>query len=568
MRRIAWWLAMGVVAGFFAACTDSYLYDERRDDELPVDRAVTVQGQVCTPGTNEIVRPVKVAIAMDSSQSMRVTDPEGTRATALVELLENLPNDDEVYLSVMVFAGSTSAFLTNGGVSGFQRLNTMTQAQRDNLVGALLNYTNPETGPNRDSTDFVKPLADLYGMLTQDIANARLLADGGAEARAKYSVIFLSDGHPTIPQDDQLLQGFAVRRIRDLKDLADDVRLNTVHVNNAQASTRCDTTGDGGCPLLLVNEDAQRLADMAELGGGEFRDFRNDEPINFLSFKFGLTRRTWLLHELVVDAVNAPAGSPLGVADTDGDGLVDTEEDELGTDVFLKDTDGDGFSDYVETHFGALGADFTPQALPNDGGFDRGCPLELRGADEDCDGLLDCDEQIIGTNSAVTDSDFDGVPDAMEWHLQTQPASRDLEQDPDLDDVTTRQEVRMHTRVKDPDVSSLSVDGYRYTLRASGPIDAEGRQCYGFVVQNVLLAPTRADLRDGGTGRLAGMNELHIAAAFIPADDPAPRTLIRAARIHTARYPIGGIKLPVDGVLRVPDEALVERCQPSDVISW
>ncbi|MBX5483329.1 MAG: VWA domain-containing protein [Myxococcaceae bacterium] len=550
------------------ACTDAYLFDERRDDELPVDRAVSIEGQVCTPGSNEIVRPIKIAIALDSSQSMKVTDPEGTRATAVIDLFNNLPDEDEVYVAVLVFAGSTSSWLTNNRQIGFQRLKSMTQQQRYTLVAQLLNYTSTDTGPNRDSTDFVKPLADLFELVNTDIAQSRLNADGGTESRAEYSLIFLSDGHPTIDQDDQLLNGFAVRRIRDLKDLAEDVRLNTVHVNNALKSTVCDTTGDAGCPLLIVNQDAERLQKMAELGGGEFRDFRNNEPINFLSFRFGLTRRIWLLKELIVDAVNAPAGSPLGVADTDGDGLTDEQEDELGTDPFLADTDGDGFSDGVEVHFGALGAPFTPQLLPNDGGFDPGCPVELRGIDADCDGLLDCDEQIIGTNSAFTDSDGDGAPDEVEWHLGTQPASKDLDQDPDLDGVSTRDELRMHTRVKDPDVSSLTLDGYRYTIRAAGPVDPQGRQCFDFTVQNILLAPTRADLRDGGTGVLAGMNELYLTATFVPADDPDPRTVVRGVRLTSPRYPIGGIKLPVDGVLHVPNEAFVDRCQPSPVTTF
>ena len=136
-------------------------------------------------------------------------------------------------------------------------------------------------------------------MLNHDIANARLGAvDGGAEARAEYSVIFLSDGHPTDKDQvvDLMAKGDLVKRIRQLKDLADDVRMNTVHVfNPAQpVGTNCDlTNGDAGCPLLIVNEDAELLRKMAEYGGGEFRDFRNNEPINFLGFRFGMTRRSY-----------------------------------------------------------------------------------------------------------------------------------------------------------------------------------------------------------------------------------------------------------------------------------
>jgi hypothetical protein len=469
----------------------------------------------------------------------------------------------------MLFAGSTTAFLTGAGQPVFDRLIDLTAGQRSLLIGQLLNFTNPN--PNRDSTDFVKPLSDIYAMLNRDIANVRLsVTEGGTEARAKYSVIFLSDGHPTNNQDNELIGGDAVRRIRQLKDMADDVRLNTVHVfNPAQPlGTNCDLTISGGCPLLIVNQDAERLQKMAELGGGEFRDFRNNEPINFLSFRFGLTRRTFVLKELVLSNLSAPPGSPLGAADSDGDGLTDEEEFLLGTDPLNRDTDGDGFSDGVEVHFARLGAPFNPvgMAFPDGGGLDPGCPPSLRGLDSDCDGLFDCDEQLIGTNSELVDSDHDGVPDLIEWLLGTQPASADLDHDPDTDGVNNRQEIRMHTDPRNPDVASLTTHAYRYQIHSAGPIDALGRRCYDYRIDNVLLAPTLADTRDGGTGRGAGYNDLYLAAAFVPADDPGARTLIRHFRHREARYPVGGIKLPVDGIIRVPETALVDRCDlpPTD----
>ena len=215
-------------------------------------------------------------------------------------------------------------------------------------------------------------------------------------------------------------------------------------------------------------------------------------------------------------------------------------------------------------HFAALGGTFVPnqEELPDGGGLDKGCPPHLRGVDMDCDGLLDCDEQLIGTNAELTDSDHDGVPDAIEWQLGTQPSSADLEQDPDTDDVDSRREVRLHTDPKTSDVSSLTTHGYRYEIRATGPVDTEGRQCFSYRIDNVLLAPTLADTRDGGTGRGAGFNELYLSVAFVPSDDPGARTIVRTFRHRDVRYPVGGIKSPVDGVVQVPMDHLVDRCQP------
>ncbi|SEK24365.1 hypothetical protein SAMN05444354_10180 [Stigmatella aurantiaca] len=573
---------VGLLLAVVAACTDAYLYDERRGEQLPVDRAVAFEGRFCTVGTNEVLRPIKVIVAMDASQSMNVSDPDGARATALINLLDGLPDDPEVSVAVVLFAGSTTAYLTQSGtppVDGFVQVASLTDAQKLNMRRTLLNFQNPDNSPNRDATDFVKPLADIYSLINTDIALSR--SDAGSSqalAQARYSVIFLSDGRPSNDQDDELLQGDAVVRIRQLKDLVEDVRVNTVHVFNPTqpVSSVCDLTGDGGCPLLLINQNADRLERMAALGGGNFRDFRNNEPINFLNFQFGQARRAFQVKELIASNFTAPPGSPLGEADTDGDGLTDAEEAEEGTNPFKVDTDGDGFSDGVEVHFARQGVDFNPiqVALPDGGGLDPGCPPPLRAMDSDCDGLLDCDEQFIGTNANVMDSDRDGVPDGIEWRGGTQGSSNDLDEDPDNDGLSSRAELRLHTDPLEPDTAHLSVDGYRYQMEADGPPNELGSQCYTFRVDNVLLAPTQVEYLDGGVDgggellpdggrpvvRGAGYNSLFLSVAMVPADDPTARTLTRAFRYDSARYPIGGIKSPVDGVIRVNPENFVEGC--------
>lgn len=563
-------LACGLAAlGVVVACTDSYLYDPRRDTEVPVDRALAFEGRFCTVGSSEVVRPIKLVIAMDASQSMRVSDPDGTRATALVQLIENLPRDPEVYVAVVLFAGSTTAFLTqtpgNPPEDGFVQVSTMDAAVRRRLTEQLLTFRNPDNSPNRDSTDFVKPLSDIYSLINTDIARSRL-RPGGAQAlaQARYSVIFLSDGKPSNDQDDELIQGDAVVRIRQLRDLVEDVRVNTVHVfNPTQPVGSCDPRGDGGCPLLIINQNAERLEQMATLGGGNFRDFRNNEPINFLNFTFGQVRRAFIVKEVVATNFSAPPGSPPDAADTDGDGLTDAREAEVGTDPNRMDTDGDGFSDGVEVYFRERGVDFNPtqMALPDGGGLDRGCPPALRAEDTDCDRLLDCDEQFIGTNANLADSDRDGVPDGVEWRGGTQGASDDLDEDPDSDGLTSRAELRLHTRPLEVDTANLSVNGYRYVFEADGPPAADGRQCYRLRVDNVLLAPTQADADDAGVvQRGAGFNDVSLSVAMVPADDPTARTLVRTFRVDTVRYPVGGIKSPADGVIRVEPEQFVDGC--------
>ncbi|MFZ5441570.1 MAG: VWA domain-containing protein [Myxococcota bacterium] len=581
-----------LVSAVLAACTNVYIYDERRENELPRDRNLVLEGQFCTPSPNQTVRPIKILIAMDASQSMNVTDPNGTRAQAALDLLDNLPQEDEISFVVMLFAGSTTAFLSRSGMNEFDRVIDFTAQDKELLRQRILNFTVPGSQVNRDSTDFVKPLSDIYALISRDLAEARL-GNASDESRPRYSVIFLSDGQPTNNQDDELLCGDAVRRIRQLKDLADDVKVNTVHVfTPIQPLDSSACTFDGGvmtpiggstcalpdlppgsCPLVIINTNAERLYRMSLLGGGDFRDFRNNEPINFLNFRFGQVRRNYVFDKLVVSNLSAPPGSPPDAGDTDSDGLLDSAELEEGTLPWVADTDGDGFSDGVEVFGRSRGAMFTPNqiALPDGGGLDPGCPPELRGVDEDCDTLTNCDEQIVGTNAQRMDSDDDGISDAVEFKLRSQPSSKDLAQDPDNDRVTTGDELLMHMDPLSVDSDNLSVNGYRYEVVKAGGLDAEGRQCWDFRVSNVALAPTLADTRDAGNPdggpdfyrRGAGYNDLYVTFSMTPGDDPTGRTSLRTYRHTTSRYPVGGIKSPHDGVIRIQPDEFVAGCRTS-----
>lgn len=587
-------LSAFLVGLLLAACTNTYLYDERREREIPADRSVSVQGEFCTPGADQVLRPIKIFIAMDASQSMQVTDPDGARARAVVDLLDALPQEREVSILVMLFAGSTTAFLSKSGLQQFESVMDFDLNDRDILRQKILNFAAPGGMANRDSTDFVKPLADIYAVINRDIANTRLMRRG-EDTRARYSVIFLSDGQPTIPQDEQLLcpndGANAVARIRGLKDLADDVKVNTVHVFNPTQpidSSACDLDGGqvppppagsacrldfsvppGTCPLVIINTNADRLSRMADLGGGNFRDFRNGERINFLNFQFGQVRRTFVFDRVVVSNFSAPAGSPLELADTDSDGLLDEDERRVRTEPWLIDTDNDGFSDAVEVAANTRGGTFNPIGFL-DGG-DQGCPPESRGIDSDCDGLFDCDEQLIGTNARRIDSDDDGVPDAVEYKLGTNPSSNDLEQDPDNDGVVNAIELQLHTDPLLSDSQKLSVNGYRYEVKKRGGVDERGRQCWDLRVDNVLLANTLPDTRDAGVDdagvaeyrRGAGYNDVFVSVSMKPGDDPTGRLLHRIYRHQTTRFPVGGIRSPPDGIIRVTDDDFVAGCGTS-----
>ncbi len=111
-----------------------------------------------------------------------------------------------------------------------------------------------------------------------------------------------------------------------------------------------------------------------------------------------------------------PTASPID-ADTDDDGLPDTEYTVHGTDPNNPDTDGDGIGDYYEVfNLAAFGASATTFDSDGDGISDGG-------EDFDGDGLTTNDEQLsLGTDPIVLDTDGDGTNDGVEVMGGTDPA--------------------------------------------------------------------------------------------------------------------------------------------------
>lgn len=410
--------------------------------------------------------------------------------------------------------GSAKQILTNNknGLEGFTN-------DVKELVSAM-----PQVSNGGSVTDYEGAMTMAYQVISKDIGYMKD-KNAAAVSRTKYVVIFLSDGQPYPPINDEddwdtvpcYVQGDLLGvALSDPNNCNSDKNLATYRagiqeynvpsrilrrVKEVMALKSLHQLGDikvhtaflaGNNPSWVEDEATYLLKQMAQLGKGTFRNFPNGEAINFLHVGFSKLRRVFKLKNLIVSNVSARLVGKKIVEDSDGDGLDDREETAAGTDLVKADTDGDGFSDTLEHFFRSSGWDALDPS-------DADCPL-LSDADNDKlpddtdgDGLLDCEERFLGTSRTLFDTDADGIPDGVEVKFGTNPVVVDIENDLDFDGMPNGDEIRLHTDPRADDASHRSRTSYRYNVKKTGTgIETVGLRC---TIDGDC--PSGADCKDG-----------------------------------------------------------------------
>lgn len=213
---------------------------------------------------------------------------------------------------------------------------------------------------------------------------------------------------------------------------------------------------------LTVDTDGDGLPDYEELEVGTDPN-RSDTDGDGIPDSWEVRQG---LNPLVNDAAS----------DADGDGLSNLQEFQLGTDPLNPDTDGDGISDYDEvTTFNTnpLNPDTDGDGLRDD--WEIGLGTNPLNPDTDGDGLLDGLEVLIyGTNPLSADSDSDGMPDGWEVSHGLNPASDDSAQDADGDGLTNLQEYQTGTDPQNPDTDGDGLsDGAEVNTHGTNPLNSD-----------------------------------------------------------------------------------------------
>jgi len=279
-------------------------------------------------------------------------------------------------------------------------------------------------------------------------------------------------------------------------------------------------------PLLTLELSLPGTADVVQSADGRTAS-ASAVTLHLKLALAGLTIAEVDLLPLTVSATAPASGVDCAAPDTDGDGLSDDQEKQLGTDPTKPDTDGDGLKDGAEVN------DHKTDPLKPDTDGDGltdgqevtgsantkydGKPTDPTKPDTDGDGLSDGREvKETGTDPNTADTDGDGFDDGTEIDDGTDPLDpTDPGTDPgrldsDGDGLEDLRELTIGTNPFDPDTDG---DGLTDGQEVSGGANTK----YG----KRPTDPTQADTDGDGIGDRAEikgvrMNKLVVLAKGKP----------------------------------------------------
>jgi hypothetical protein len=463
-----------------AACSDVSLVPYKSVQYSKAGASV----DFCTTEADTIRSNLKFVIVMDRSTSnqdrydpatgavLAPTDPDGSRRfDALIRFVQAFQDDEYVYWSLINFAtkASIAENFTNDKNDFLQEV----EYQRDNTQSIDGGFTS-----------YINALERAYDIIDDDVESAR---QQEPLISSTYVVFYISDGAPYVRSGNNIALENAntiidrVSAITALKErdprLVEDIQINTGYYY--------EPPEDNGARDLL--------SDMSIEGAGDFVEFGSGQEIDLNRFAIPMRVSRFVLKDIW--AVNVNVGWYNGElrVDSDADGLVDEQEEGLGSNPFLYDSDGNGVGDGVEYRVsGGVKACEDPLCLTTNANPYTMCrSLEIPNApfqydDSDSDYLNDCEERLLGSNLHEGDSNLDFVPDylAFKANLNINEQGTSLTRDPDTDNWTNYDELKHNSPLRVPD---SQVFGLVYTSY-SGQIvsDTPEKTCYSYAVHNLV----------------------------------------------------------------------------------
>jgi len=599
-----------------AGCTDSNLYGQLGQEPKLADK-LTLEGVLCTDNPASREFPVKILFIVDSSGTMRETAPLGQHVQAIEGVINDFLPIANVEVGIIRYDTRPESLVQvplDIGSSGFTR--------DDALLDSALSQLRNGAGDRNFS--------DALSLARSIVTGDAFLADRGPLSRTKYVLVHVTSGSPSpsIPgarcedlfenQPPNCEVAFLDRVLRDMRDEvldlgAAELNFHTVFVEPPQVEgPTCDPTlGDGMCPAGLIcvqtggRPDSGRCVEACDPNGGACSDpnevcvtttLLNDTTLNHCargelscfdgvdndgdgqnvdcataSYPYNCNgqgdcepdcRSQCRMEEIGIEMSLATGGRYERFAHADQINLsridfrstqerfvlkefIALNRNSLPTENGLvPDSDADGLSDREEDELGLdplvtdTDGDFFNDRLEHQFqtlGFD---PLVVDTVptcddpfiDSDGDGLRDCEEDLLATDPTLFDTDADGFPDWVEFRNGTNAIFADSLDDIDIDGETNGVELRENTDPLSNDARVRASLAYRYRIFDLGPTQDQ-RQCYNLRVSNITLV----DTRDLGFG--AGFNDIEIYFGQVPESNLEGFGLYKVALVRVQFLP-------------------------------
>jgi hypothetical protein len=520
------------------------------DNGPPLERTVVrdrgaITAEFYTEDPENIQFPVKVLFAIDCSLSMLESDPigpgapAGRRIAAVRDFIDQYNTEEypSVSFSILLWSASPLERTVNGSSNpGYTR-------STEELTRVL------DNARTETFTDYLGAMTNIREIVENDIMTTYYQESGANQlARSKYIVCFFSDGMPNTDAGTQAAEDIW-QQVEELRLLTEERGVGQFNFHTFFLSSLFrDVDGDyltQPAELVTGRQYAEQiLFGMAQRGNGTFRDFAAATSIDFINFTDLRLANEYKIKYIVAYnyMVRPDKVEDLLSVDSDGDGLTDLEEMDVGTLPDDRDTDDDGLSDYFEIKVQSRvdEGDLWPDPIV----ADSSCPPPPGGVwpDQDNDGMTDCEESIKGTWRFVADFDADYIPDGIEMACGTNPFENLYVEDSDLDSVLDIFEVRNHTNVLTDDPILRDRYAYHYSQVDHGHPDPianpdipQGVRRYTINITNISLMDTVGalpnDIFNGGQALLPGDNVIRLYIAQVPEDRPNSPPVFRMAEI-------------------------------------
>ncbi|MFL5321545.1 MAG: calcium-binding protein [Myxococcaceae bacterium] len=516
------------------SCTDAGLYATDGLGPNAPDRAV-FEGVACVPLASGNQFPVKVLFAIQGGEGVprdvvaQVSDALG----ALSQTYETANTTFSLVAYHSVATGLQGSFVDGatlqnalGKYNGYQEAGPVSvrsglRLARSIIAGDVLTGCKGTVARTRYVVVVV--------MLSADTSCANQNFNAGISDKCNQ---VLSSGIPNADAECSKCELSDVTA--QLKGLSEQYDVGEVSVQPVYITTTPD-------PLVV-----EQVAAIARAGGS--REVQTD-PANVKTtlgqLDFSSLQRHLTLKRLIAFNRNVVVRNGQMMLDSDEDGIPDDEEDALGTDKLNPDSDNDGLMDGLELKMG-----LKPQ--PGNVDIINGCNVK---DDDDFDRLNNCEERVLGTDSCVSDTDGDGIPDVVELLSSTNPLVPEDLADDDRDGFSNVDEVQSHTDPHSADVAFRTERGYQYTVEDADPTP-DGRACYKIRAYNISLMtslrrpnPPYADIKQG-------TNDLYLYMLVGRDNDPRG-TGVGSLVVRPVTYDPPKKRKPAGALDVVPDDFVV-----------